>query len=103
MDSTGPLRMIRSPAGPYSAAAFLVRPTTPCFAAVYAPLPGAATAPWIDAMGLDRVIHDTFRVLGVGDVPLNGARRASVGPDLGRNPVCRPPVHDAGHSLNSLG
>ena len=46
----GPTQLILSPCGPYSAAAFFVRPTTPCLAAVYAPFPMAATMPWIEAM-----------------------------------------------------
>ncbi|BAS12415.1 hypothetical protein AHiyo8_07180 [Arthrobacter sp. Hiyo8] len=34
IDIAGPIALTRNPWAPYSAAAFLVRPTTPCLAAV---------------------------------------------------------------------
>ena len=62
----GPTQLILSPCGPYSTAAFRVRPTTPCLAAVYALLPVAATIPWMEAMlTIAHVRGPAFSIAGI--------------------------------------
>lgn len=46
----GPTALTRMPLSPYSAAAFLVKPTMACFEAAYAEFSKIATAPWMEAM-----------------------------------------------------